>query len=67
MQLHVDNRAPSAAGTWATSKGDGSDSDDSDVFKRRSKTSKTADPDFGGEKLHWPNLIGVIEELSFVR
>ena len=67
MQLHVDNRAPTPEGTKSISTDSGSDTDDSDIFKRRSKTSKTADPDFGGEKLHWSRLSGVIEELSFLR
>lgn len=67
MQLHGDNRTPESEGTKMTSKEDRSDTDDSDFFKRRSKTSKTADPDFGGEKLHWSKLSGVIEELSFLR
>jgi hypothetical protein len=71
MQLHVDSRTPAgeAKDTHGhASKDYGSDhSDDADAFKRRSKTAKTADPDFGGEKLHWVKLVGVIEELSFLR
>jgi hypothetical protein len=67
MQLHVDNRAPRSERTKRSSSDNESDADDSEIFKRRSKTSKTADPDFGGEKLHWSKLSGVIEELSFLR
>jgi hypothetical protein len=36
-------------------------------YKRRSKTSKGVDPDFGGEELHFPQVSGVVEELSFIR
>jgi hypothetical protein len=36
-------------------------------YKRRSKASKGVDPDFGGEELQFPQVSGVIEELSFVR
>lgn len=71
MQLHVDNGAPGGRvkkdGHGQASKDNKSDDDDTDGLKRRSKTSKTANPDFGGEKLHWATLIGVIEELSFLR
>ena len=34
--------------------------------KRKTKTGKGADPDFGGEKLEFPE-VSVVEQLSFVR
>lgn len=34
--------------------------------KRRSKTSKTTDPDFAGEEIHFPE-VDAVEELSFIR
>lgn len=36
-------------------------------LKRRTKTSRGIEPDFGGEKLDFTKVPGVVEELSFVR
>jgi hypothetical protein len=36
-------------------------------YKRRSKTSKGVDPNFGGEELQFLQVSSVIEELSFLR
>lgn len=35
-------------------------------YKRRSKTSKGVYPDFCGEELQFPQVSGVVEELSFL-
>jgi hypothetical protein len=43
------------------------DSKKDEKYKKRSKTSKGADPDFYGERLHFEDIPGVVEELSFVR
>ncbi|KAL8745445.1 MAG: hypothetical protein Q9190_002406, partial [Brigantiaea leucoxantha] len=36
-------------------------------YKRKTKSNRGADPDFGGEKIEFPSIPGVGEELSFVR
>lgn len=36
-------------------------------YKQRTKTSRGVEPDFGGEKLEFVNVQGVVEELSFIR
>lgn len=36
-------------------------------YKRRTKTSRGIDPDFGGEMLEFFKVQGVVEELSFIR
>lgn len=36
-------------------------------YKQRTKTRHGVDPDFGGEKLEFLKISGVVEELSFVR
>ena len=36
-------------------------------YKRRTKTSKGIEPDFGGEKMEFLGIPNVVEELSFVR
>ena len=36
-------------------------------FKRKTQTSKGIEPDFGGEKLDFDEIPGVVPELSFVR
>lgn len=36
-------------------------------LKHRTKTSRGVEPDFGGEKLEFIKVLGVVEELSFVR
>jgi phosphatidylinositol phospholipase C, delta len=41
--------------------------DKDEKFKKRSKTSKGIDPDFFAERLHFEDMNGVVEELSFLR
>ena len=36
-------------------------------YKMRTKTSKGIEPDFGGEKVEFLKVAGVVEELSFLR
>ena len=36
-------------------------------YKMRTKTSKGMEPDFGGERMDFLNIPGVVEELSFLR
>lgn len=36
-------------------------------FKRTTKSASGTDPDFGGQRLHYPTVFGIVEELSFVR
>ncbi|KAL8721153.1 MAG: hypothetical protein Q9225_002111 [Loekoesia sp. 1 TL-2023] len=36
-------------------------------FKSKTKRSRGVDPDFGGERVEFLNVLGVVEELSFLR
>ena len=36
-------------------------------YKMRTKTSKGIEPEFGGEKMQFLEIVGVVEELSFLR
>lgn len=60
-QLHVDARSEKTINL--DEKKDQSDEN----YKRRSKTAKGLDPDFGGETMLFSNVSGVMEKLSFVR
>ena len=59
-QLHVDSRSEN-------SNADDKKGKNEEKYKWRSKTATGADPDFGEEKMRFPNVPGVIEKLSFVR
>ena len=57
-QLHVDQggaRAVDAEGRF------------DEKYKRRSATAKGADPDYLDETMHFSNVLGVVEKLSFIR
>ncbi|KAK2741759.1 hypothetical protein FQN57_005503 [Myotisia sp. PD_48] len=64
-QLHVETSRDSIHAT-ADKNNDSNDSG-SAKFKRRTKTSKGVDPDFGKQALQFPGAPGILEELSFVR
>lgn len=62
-QLHVEEpESPVAIGRDDTS----SDSEKSS-YRRRTKSAGGRNPDFGGQKLIFPTVTGVVEELSFLR
>ncbi|MCJ1254602.1 hypothetical protein MMC24_002417 [Lignoscripta atroalba] len=62
VELHVE-RPEERSGAPIEGGGKSKDGE----YKRRTKTSKGVEPDFGGEKLDFTRISGVVEELSFVR
>ncbi len=61
-ELHVEK---SEERTGAPIEGSGKSKDGE--HKRRAKTSRGVDPDFGGERVDFVRIPGVVAELSFVR
>lgn len=62
-QLHVEEPdGPVAAG-----RDDASSDSEKSSFRRCTKSSSGVNPDFKGQKLVFPTVTGVVEELSFVR
>ncbi|KAF3390276.1 1-phosphatidylinositol 4,5-bisphosphate phosphodiesterase 1 [Penicillium rolfsii] len=62
-QLHVEEPdGPVAAG-----RDDASSDSEKSSFRRCTKSSSGVNPDFRGQKLVFPAVTGVVEELSFVR
>lgn len=61
-ELHVEKQEER---TGAAIEGGGNSSDGE--FKRKTNTSRGIDPDFGGEKVVFSNVRGVVEQLCFVR
>jgi hypothetical protein len=62
-QLHVEEPdGPVAAG-----QDDASSDSEKSSFRRCTKSSSGVNPDFKGQKLVFPTVTGVVEELSFVR
>ncbi|KAJ5594432.1 uncharacterized protein N7459_000640 [Penicillium hispanicum] len=62
-QLHVEEPESPAA----TGRDDASSDSEKSSYRRYTKSSSGRNPDFGGQKLFFPTVTGVIEELSFVR
>jgi hypothetical protein len=60
-QLHVEEPESTATGDGASS-----DSEKSS-YRRCTKSSSGRDPDFQGQKLTFPTVTGVVQELSFLR
>ncbi|KAL4789723.1 PLC-like phosphodiesterase [Aspergillus venezuelensis] len=48
-------------------KGDDSTDSEKTSYRREIKSGQGCNPDFGAQKLQFPNLTGVVEELTFVR
>ena len=81
FQLHVDTHGPPGQGktdfsdstTNLASKYDKKSSageerdEDERKLKRKSRTSKTINPDYGHTELSWQNIPDVVEQLSFLR
>ena len=61
-ELHVEKPEER---TGAPIEGDGKSKDGQ--YKRRTKTSRGVEPDYGGEKVEFVGIPEVVEELSFVR
>ena len=66
-QLHIDNGAGAIMRSKSESTQEEDTDDSSPSLKRRSRTAKSADPDFLGEKMRWVGVENVIEQLSFLR
>lgn len=62
-QLHVEEpESPVAAG-----RDDGSSDSEKSSYRRCTKSSSGRNPSFGGQKLAFPTVTGVVEKLSFLR
>jgi len=68
LHLHVDTHGPPGQGHTKpdTDAHSGEEIDDK-IYERRSATCRTANPDFGGEKVTWKKVPEMEEELSFLR
>lgn len=62
-QLHVEE----PEGPVAADRDDASTDTEKSSYRRRTKTCSGRNPDFEGQKLVFPVVAGVVEELSFVR
>ncbi|KAL2854884.1 PLC-like phosphodiesterase [Aspergillus pseudoustus] len=60
--LHVETPEEAANGA-----GDDSTDSEKTSYKRQTKSSEGINPDFGSQKLQFPTLSGVVDELTFVR
>ncbi|KAI9374742.1 PLC-like phosphodiesterase [Aspergillus egyptiacus] len=61
--LHVETPEDAANGPG----GDDSTDSEKTSYKRVTKSAAGVNPDFGGQKLQFPTLSGVVDELTFVR
>lgn len=61
-QLHVEEPEDSVA-----TGDDASSESEKSSYRRRTKSSTGRNPDFEGQKLAFPTVTGIVEELSFVR
>lgn len=64
VQLHVEEPE---VGAVTTDRDDSSSDSEKSSYRRRSKNGSGKSPDFEGQKLAFPTVKGVIEDLSFVR
>ena len=62
VELHVEKPAER---TGAPIEGSGKSKEGE--YKQRTRTGKGTEVDFGGEKMHFRDIPGVVEELSFIR
>ncbi|KAJ5124421.1 C2 membrane targeting protein [Penicillium bovifimosum] len=62
-QLHVEE----AGNEDIPAPDDASSDDDKSSYRRCTKSSSGRNPDFKGQKLEFPTVTGIIEELSFLR
>ena len=66
-QLHVEEPdTPTSTGT-NKEKDDASSGSEKSSYRRCTKSSSGRNPDFEGQKLVFPTVTGIIEELSFLR
>ncbi|KAJ5910136.1 hypothetical protein N7504_004779 [Penicillium tannophilum] len=62
-QLHVEE----PEGPAAADRDDASDDTDKSSYRRHTKTASGRNPDFEAQSLVFPTVVGIVEELSFVR
>ncbi|KAJ5930609.1 hypothetical protein N7466_006102 [Penicillium verhagenii] len=62
-QVHVEE----PEGPVAADRDDASDDTDKSSYRRQTKTASGRNPDFDAHVLDFPAVVGVVEELSFVR
>lgn len=62
--LHIETPPDEESGS---ANADDSTDSDKTSYKRTTKSDSGSNPDFGGQKLQFPTLSGIIEELTFVR
>lgn len=62
-QLHVEEPESPVA----TGRDDGSSDSEKSSYRRCTKSASGCNPDFGGQKLIFPTVAGVVEKLSFLR
>ncbi|KXG45869.1 Phosphoinositide phospholipase C [Penicillium griseofulvum] len=62
-QLHVEE----PEGELVLDQDDASSDAEKSSYRRCTKSSSGRNPDFGGQKLEFPTVAGIIEELSFLR
>lgn len=68
LHLHVDTHGPPGQGhTKPDADAHSSEEIDDKIYERKSATCRTANPDFGGEKVTWKRVLDMVEELSFLR
>jgi hypothetical protein len=68
LHLHVDTHGPPGQGnTKPDTDAHGGEEIDEKVYERKSATCRTANPDFGGEKVTWKKIPDMMDELSFLR
>lgn len=58
VESHEERNAEPVPGNGRSQKGE---------YKQKTKTTRTTDPDFGGEVVKFTGVPGVTEELTFVR
>ncbi|KAJ5296703.1 Dolichyl-phosphate-mannose--protein mannosyltransferase 1 [Penicillium atrosanguineum] len=66
-QLHVEEPEPLTSTGTNKDKDDASSDSEKSSYRRCTKSSSGRNPDFEGQKLIFPTVTGVIEELSFLR
>lgn len=67
VELHLEEPAERAARLTSTSSAEQVTESKPGEYKARTKTRRGIDPDFGGEKLEFGKVQGVVPELAFVR
>jgi len=68
FQLHVDTCGPPGHQKGnPTRRSDEDEENEEKKLKRRTRTARSTDPEFGDETLRWSSVPGVVEQLSFLR